>query len=51
MVEKHWQKVWALVDGTPAIRQSFPLKSLLDAGIDAHFDEVEIISAFAGGEQ
>lgn len=51
MQEKHWQKIWALVDNTPAIRQSFPLKSLLDAGIDAHFDEVEIISAFAGGEQ
>ena len=50
MQEKHWQKIWALVDGTPAVRQSFPLKSLLDAGIDAHFDEVEIISAFAAGE-
>lgn len=20
MLEKHWQKVWALVDGTPSIR-------------------------------
>ena len=50
MQEKHWVKVWGLVEGQPPTLLNFTLNSLLQQGIDQHFDRVEEISAFAAGE-
>lgn len=50
MQEKHWIKVWALVGGPPGTLLNFNLNQLLEHGIDAHFERVEAISAFAAGE-
>jgi len=50
MQEKHWQKVWSLVETQPATLMNFPLTQLLQQGIENHFDKVEEISAFAAGE-
>jgi hypothetical protein len=50
MQEKHWAKVWALVDGPPQTLLNFTLQDLLSAGVDSHFEKVEEISAFACGE-
>ena len=50
MQEKHWVKVWALVDTPPATLLAFTLDQLLKQGIDAHLERVEEISASAAGE-
>jgi len=50
MQDKHWAKVWSLVDGPPSSLLNFNLQNLLTAGIDTHFEKVEEISAFAAGE-
>lgn len=50
MQEKHWVKVWGLVEGQPSTMLNFTFYQLLQQGIDQHFDRVEEISAFAGGE-
>jgi hypothetical protein len=50
MQEKHWTKIWALVDATPTNFIGFPLNQLLMHGIDQHFEAVEEISATASGE-
>ena len=50
MQDKHWAKVWSLVDGPPNTLLNFNLHQLLQAGIDTHFEKVEEISAFAAGE-
>jgi len=50
MQEKHWVKVWSLVEGQPSTLLNFSFHSLLQQGIDAHFERVEEISAFAAGE-
>ena len=50
MQEKHWVKVWSLVEGQPSTLLNFSLHSLLQQGIDAHLEKVEEISAFAAGE-
>jgi len=50
MQEKHWANVWSLVETQPSTLLNFTLNSLLQAGIDAHFERVEEISAFAAGE-
>lgn len=51
MQEKHWVKVWQLVDGQPSgTLLNFTFNLLLQQGIDAHFEQCEIISAFAAGE-
>jgi len=50
MQEKHWQKVWGMCESPPPTLMNFSLQSLLNQGIDAHLEEVEEISAFAGGE-
>jgi len=42
--------VWGLVDGPPQTLLNFNLHQLLSAGVDAHFEKVEEISAFACGE-
>jgi hypothetical protein len=41
MQDKHWAKVWALVDPTPTQRITFTFKQLLQSGIDQHFEDVE----------
>ena len=50
MQEKHWANVWSLVETQPSTLLNFTLHHLLQAGIDAHFERVEEISAFAAGE-
>jgi hypothetical protein len=51
MLNKHWLKVWQLVDGQPSgSLGNFTFNLLLSQGIDAHFEQCEIISAFAAGE-
>lgn len=50
MQDKHWAKVWGLVDGPPQTLLNFNLHQLLSAGVDTHFEKVEEISAFAAGE-
>jgi len=50
MLEKHWQNVWSLVGGPPGTLLNFNLNQLIEAGIEAHFERVEEISAQAGGE-
>lgn len=51
MQEKHWVKVWSLVDGQPSgTLLNFTFNLLLQQGIDAHFEQCEVISAFAAGE-
>jgi len=50
MQDKHWAKVWGLVEGPPSTLLNFNLHQLLQAGVDSHFEKVEEISAFAAGE-
>jgi hypothetical protein len=50
MKDKHWIKVWELVEGKPQTLLNFTFDQLLKCGIDAHFDTVEAISAMAAGE-
>jgi dynein heavy chain len=50
MKEKHWVKIWSLVEGQPPNLHSFTFNLLLQCDIAAHLDTVEEISAMATGE-
>lgn len=50
MLEKHWHNVWQLVGGPPGTLLNFNLNQLIEAGIEEHFEEVDMISGQAGGE-
>lgn len=50
MLEKHWHNVWQLVGGPPGTLLNFNLNQLIESGIEGYFEEVEAISAQAGGE-
>jgi dynein heavy chain len=50
MLDKHWHNVWQLVGGPPGTLLNFNLNQLIEAGIESHFENVEAVSAQAGGE-
>lgn len=51
MQAKHWNKIFALLDGAPPNNlKSFDLQYLLNENIDQHFEKIEEISAQATGE-
>ena len=46
MQQRHWNKVFALLDGTPPTSlRSFNFQQLLSDNVDQHFEKIEEISA------
>ena len=51
MQPRHWNKVFALLDGAPSINlRSFSFQQLLSENIDQHYEKIEEISGQASGE-
>jgi dynein heavy chain len=50
MQDKHWVKVWALVESQPSTLLNFTFNQLIEAGIADHLEKVEEYSASAAGE-